>query len=105
MGSYYFLLSYYYFGKTDKLYLPETFVLTVEDEKRNYDGAVKYYKMEVENFNLANEPARLIIPYQNISETYLKQKNFSDCKKHLDLAMKLAISLYSITEYYSTQLL
>ncbi len=73
---------------------------TDEDEKENYNEAIRYYKMEIENFNLANETASLIIPYQNISETFLKQKNYVECKKYLDLAMNLAVKLGSNTDMY-----
>ena len=76
------------------------FYATQEDEKGNYNEAIRFYKMEIDNFKLANEPASLIIPYQNIADTYLKQKNYTDCKKYLDLAMDLAILLGSKTDMY-----
>lgn len=77
------------------------FYATEEDEKGNYDLAIKYYKIEIENFNLANELTALIVPYQNLSETYLKQKKYTECKNYADLAMNLAISLGSRTDIYN----
>lgn len=71
-----------------------------EDRNGNYNEAVKFYKIEIQNFQLANEAANLIIPYQNIAETYLKLKNYVECKKYLDLAMNLAISLGSKVDVY-----
>lgn len=71
-----------------------------EDRKGNYKEAVKFYKMEIQNFKLENEAANLIIPYQNIAETYLKLKDYVECKKYLDLAMDLAIALGSRVDVY-----
>lgn len=70
------------------------------DRIGDYKEAIKFYKMEIQNFKLANEAANLIIPYQNIAGTYLKMKDYASCKQYLDLAMALAVELGSRVDMY-----
>lgn len=71
------------------------------DEKGNYAEAIKFYKLEIENFKLSNETAELVIPYQNLADTYLKQKDYINSKIYLDMAMNLAVSQGSKTDIFS----
>ncbi len=71
-----------------------------EDRKGKYDEAIQLYNLEVANFKQVNEQASLIIPYQNMAETYLKAKKYEECKTYLDLSMQLAIVLGSTTDVY-----
>ncbi|MES2134445.1 MAG: SpoIIE family protein phosphatase [Bacteroidota bacterium] len=71
-----------------------------EDRVGNYAEAVKFYNLEIENFRLANEPASLIIPYQNMADTYLKYKKYKECRFYLDSAMELSIAMGSRTDVY-----
>jgi serine phosphatase RsbU (regulator of sigma subunit) len=76
------------------------FYATEADKRGNYEEAIKLYKLEIENFEKAHEPTSLIIPYQNIADTYLKQKDYRNCKKYLDLAMTLSVEMGSKTDVY-----
>lgn len=76
------------------------FYATEADQKGDYDEAIRLYKLEIENFKKVNETATLIIPYQNMADTYLKQRKYNDCKIYLDMAMDLAILLGSRTDMY-----
>jgi serine phosphatase RsbU (regulator of sigma subunit) len=76
------------------------FYATEADKRGNYEEAIKLYKLEIENFEKANEPTSLIIPYQNIADTYLKQKDYRNCKKYLDFAMGLSVEMGSKTDVY-----
>ncbi len=78
---------------------------TEADRVGNYKEAVRFYDLEIQNFKLANEEANLIIPYQNIASTYLKWKDYINCKKYLDLGMNLAISLGSKADIYEISLI
>jgi serine phosphatase RsbU (regulator of sigma subunit) len=78
---------------------------TEADRIGNYKDAIQFYDFEIQNFKKANEEANLIIPYQNISETYLEIKDYINCKKYLDLAMDLAISLGSKADIYEVSLI
>jgi serine phosphatase RsbU (regulator of sigma subunit) len=71
-----------------------------EDQKGNYAEAIRLYELEVLNFKLAEERASLIVPYQNMADTYLKWKKFRECKEYLEMSMELAISLGSNTDMY-----
>lgn len=73
---------------------------TQADRKGDFKEAIRFYDLEIQNFKLANEEANLIIPYQNIADTYLKFKDYTNCKKYLELAMNLAISLGSKADIY-----
>ncbi len=75
------------------------------DRLGNYKEAIRFYKLEIQNFELVNETANLIIPYQNIAGTYLKLKDYDSCKKHLELAMNLAVSLGSKSDMYEVSLI
>jgi tetratricopeptide (TPR) repeat protein len=75
------------------------------DRLGNYKEAVRFYKLEVQNFELVNETANLIIPYQNMAGTYLKLKDYEACKTYLELAMNLAISLGSKSDMYEVSLI
>ncbi len=78
---------------------------TESDRVGNYEDAVRFYELEIQNFKMANEEANLIIPYQNIASTYLKWKDYTNCKKYLDLGMNLAISLGSKADIYEISLI
>ncbi|MES2513581.1 MAG: SpoIIE family protein phosphatase [Bacteroidota bacterium] len=78
---------------------------TEADRNGNYKDAVKFYELEIQSFKLANEDANLIIPYQNIADTYLKWKDYVNCKKYLDLGMDLAVSLGSKSDIYEISLI
>ena len=71
-----------------------------EDRVGNYAAAIKYYNLEIQNFRLANEPASLIIPYQNMADTYLKYKKYKECRLYLDSAMSLSIAMGSRIDVY-----
>jgi serine phosphatase RsbU (regulator of sigma subunit) len=75
------------------------------DRLGNYKEAIRFYKLEIQNFELVNETANLIIPYQNIAGTYLKLKDYDACKKYLELAMNLAVSLGSKSDMYEVSLI
>lgn len=75
------------------------------DRLGNYKEAIRFYKLEIQNFELVNETANLIIPYQNIAGTYLKLKDYDSCKKYLELAMQLAVSLGSKSDMYEVSLI
>lgn len=71
-----------------------------EDRKGNYMEAIRYYELEIANFRLANEPASLIVPYQNMADSYLKAGKFKECNYYLTLSTRLATSLGSSTDLY-----
>ncbi|MBS1635327.1 MAG: SpoIIE family protein phosphatase [Bacteroidetes bacterium] len=70
-------------------------------DRKEYEQAIRYYNLEVDNFTKANEPASLIIPYQNMADVYLKMHRLDDCKRFLDLAMNLSVSLGSKSDIYN----
>lgn len=69
-----------------------------EDRKGNYMEAIRFYELEVAHFRLANEPASLIIPYQNMADSYLKAGKFRECSYYLTLSTQLATSLGSSSD-------
>jgi len=73
---------------------------TDRDRAGNYASAIKLYELEIANFRLAAEPASLIIPFQNMADTYLKYKKYKECKLYLDSAMNLSIAMSSRTDVY-----
>ena len=42
------------------------------DRLGNYKEAIRFYQLEIQNFESVNETANLIIPYQNMASTFLK---------------------------------
>lgn len=69
--------------------------------ENKFKEAEGFYLKQISLFKRANEPERLIIPYENTGIHYIKTKDFGKAKIYIDSAFALANSCHSFEDIYN----